>query len=542
MILRPTRRQALVTAGAAAALAGCGASVTGLDPQRLILDIANAGEPLSLDPQKASGTWENNIIGNLFMGLTTEAADGHIIPGMAERWETTPDGMTWTFYLRPAMWSDGVPCTAYDFVYAYQNLFDPEMIAEYASILYVIKNGQKRKEGKVAREEVGARALDERTLQLYLEYPAPYLPGILKHYTSFPIPRHVHERVGGDWIKPANAVTNGAYTLVKHWSNYIVHIKKNERFFDANNVQFQELFFYPLSNDDAAARRVMRGEVGWSTNFPGKKLDFYEEALPKFPRVAPYLLCQYLSFNTRKAPFNDARVRRALTMAIDRDFLAKSIWKAGYQPAYNMVPPGMDGYDQTGRFSWADQPLDARRETARQLLAEAGYGPNNPFRFEFIHRNTGDNPEIARVILSDWRELGRTGGSTWVEARLRGGDTQIHYATLRANNFEVGDGGWVGDYNDARTYLYLNMKATGPQNYSGYDNPAYDDLMNQSDRELDKVKRAGLLLQAEQMMLEDAPICPLGFGASKNLVDPRLDGWQTNVEDIHRARWFKLKA
>jgi oligopeptide transport system substrate-binding protein len=544
MLYRPTRRSALIATGAAAALAGCGKSVTGLDPARRVLDIANAGEPLTLDPQKASGTWENNIIGNLFLGLTTEAANGEIIGGMAERWETSADGLVWTFYLRPATWSDGVACTAYDFVYAYQNLFDPDTIAEYAFIMYPIKNGQARKEGKVGADAVGAKALDERTLQLTLEYPAPYLPGILKHYSSFAIPRHIHARVGGAWVKPENIATNGAFTLVRHWSNYIVALKKNPRFYDAANVAFEELYFYPVTNDDSAARRVMRGEVGWSTNFPGKKRDYYDKVLPNFPRVAPYLLNQHLNFNTQRKPFDDPRVRRALTMAIDRDFLCNSIWKAGYQPSYNLVPPGMAGYDKAARWTWADMTLDQRRAEGRRLLMEAGFGPGKPLRFEFIHRNTGDNPEIARVIQSDWRDLGQSegGGAPWVEATLRGGDVQIHYATMRSKNYEVGDGGWVGDFNDPRTYLSLAMTATGPQNYSGYSSLAFDTLMDQSDRELDPAKRSELLRQAEQMMLEDCPMSPLGFGASKNLVDPRITGWETNVEDIHRARWFKLKG
>lgn len=546
MIIRPTRRATLaggLAAAGAASLSGCGAAVVGFDPKRMALDIANNGEPLSLDPQKASGTWENNIIGNMFMGLTTEAADGSIIPGMATEWETSKDGLTWTFQLREATWSDGVPCTAYDFEYAYRNIFNPKTFAKYAFILYPIKNGQKIVSGEAAPETAGVKAVDERTLVLSLEYPAPYLKGVLKHYTAFPIPRHVHQKVGRAWIRPEHVVTNGAFTLVRYWSNYIVALKKNPRFFDADNVAFEELYFYPISNDDAAARRVMRGEIGWSTNFPGKKVELYEAELPGFPRVAPYMLNQHLNFNNRRAPFDDVRVRRALTMAIDREFLCNAIWKAGYVPSYNFVPPGLSGYEKTARWTWANMPLTERRDEARRLLQEAGFGPNRPLRFQFRHRNTGDNPEIARAVLSDWRELGRSpGGASWVEPRLSGGDVQMHYKFLENKDYEVGDGGWVGDFNDARTYLSLGMTATGDQNYSGYSNPAFDSLMDQSDRELDPIIRADLMRQAEQRFLDDCAISPLGFGASKNLVDPRIDGWETNIEDIHRARWMKLKA
>ncbi|MDX2234392.1 MAG: peptide ABC transporter substrate-binding protein [Hyphomonadaceae bacterium] len=538
-----TNRRGVIGMGGAAALgagalvSGCGGRVIGLDVERRILDIGNQAEPLSLDPHKASGQWENRIIGEMFIGLTTEDAQGQPIPGMAESWTVSEDGLVWTFQLRQADWSDGMPCTAYDFEFAFRRILSPDTIAEYAQVTYAILNAQNVKEGKAPVTDVGVRALDERTLEMRLEHPAPYLPGLLKHYTHFPIPKHVVERVGDDWIKPANIQVNGPFRLEKWWSNYVVHLVKNPAFFDARNVVFNDLYFYPTNNDDAASRRVMNGELGWSTSFPGKKQAFYEKALPGFVKVAPYMLLQYFSLNTTRPPFNDKRVRRAMTLALDRTFLAEKIWQAGYKPAWSFVPPGMYGYPQGGRLDFADTPLEARRAEARALLEAAGYGPDNPLKFTFSHRNTQDNPQVAVVAQADWRAV-----APWVEVTLAGVEGQIHYANMRAKNFDCGDGGWIADYNDAYTYLYLLETRTGPQNYSGYSNPEYDRLMEASTQERDAVVRAGLMRDAEQIMLDDSPVIPVGFGASRNLVDPRIVGFEDNLEDIHRTRWMSLKA
>jgi oligopeptide transport system substrate-binding protein len=534
-----TRRgfTALATVGAGAAAAGCGGAVRGFDPAKRSLDIGNSAEPLSLDPHKASGQWENNVIGNMLMGLTTEDVNADPIPGMATEWTTSEDGLTWTFKLREAKWSDGEPFTAYDFEYAFRRIMNPATIAEYAAILYPVLNAEACKKGDLPIEALGVRAADARTLEIRLEHPAPYLPGLLKHYTAYPVPRHVVEKVGDDWIKPEHFVGNGPFNLDKWWSNYIIHLVKNPNFWDAENVALEHLYFYPTTDDDAAARRIIRGELAWSTNFPGKKQDFYEREIPGFPRLAPFLLLQYFSLNTTKPPFDDARVRRAVSMAVDRDFLANEIWKAGHQPAWSFVPPGIRDYPATARLPFADKPVEERRAEARKLLEAAGYGPNRPFEFVFKHRNTADNPRIAVVVQSDWNQI-----APWVKVKLEGSETQIHYASLRAKDFIAGDGGWIADFNDARNYLYLLETRTGPQNYPGFSNPEFDQLMHAADQERDAEKRAQMMVRAEQLMLDESPVVPVAFGTSRNLVHPGIAGWSTNLEDIHRARWMSLKG
>jgi len=435
------------------AVAGCwGDRVIGFDPAALSLDIANGGEPLSLDPHKVQGTWENDLVGQMFVGLTTEDAHADPIPGMAERWETSPDGLTWTFHLREAAWSDGTPVTAQDFVYAYRRILNPATMAQYASVLYPIKNAEvlnNAQDAAVDMSSLGVRAIDDRTFEMTLEHPAPYLPALLKHYTSYPVPKHLIERLGDDWIRPENIVVNGPFKLASWKSNYIIVMDKNPAFFDAENVALQRLYFYPTSDPNVQARGVLSGERGWARNFPSNKVVELREQAPAYVRVHDYLLVQYLSFNTTRPPFNDARLRRALSMAINREFIASQIYRTNEQPAYSNVPKGVLNYPGLSHFRWRDTPLAERQAEARRLLAEAGFGPDNPLTFELKHRNSGDNPRVAVVVQADWREIG-------VNVELVGSEVQVHYATLRAKDFVVGDGGWVADYNDAKSYLYLH--------------------------------------------------------------------------------------
>jgi oligopeptide transport system substrate-binding protein len=537
-----TDRRRLLAGGAglaaATTLGACSnASVIGFDKQRRSLDCANQGEPLSLDPHKASGVWENNIIGNMFIGLTTESAAGAPVPGMAESWDISEDGRTWTFHLRRAVWSDGESCDAHDFEFALKRILNPETLSEYAAILYPIKNGEAINSGQMDPQLLGVRAVDDVTLEIELEHPAPYLPQLLKHYSAFPVPKHLVERHGADWIDPRYVAVNGPYKLVRWWSNYIVHLERNPTFWENDAVTLDHLYFYPATDVNAAARKVMSGEAGWSNRFPSNQVEELRAALPGFVRVAPYLVCNYFSFNMLKAPFNDIRVRQALAMALDRDFIASRIYRTGDQPAYSFVPPGIADYPGTARYRWASVPVAERKREAERLLRAAGFGPNNPLRFEYSHRGTSDNPRVAVVAQNDWNSI-----APWVTVELRGVETQVHYANLRAKNFDVGDGGWVADYNDAKNYLYLLETRTGPQNYPGYSNPEYDALVHQSDFEPDAAARAQIMSRAEQLALDEAPICMSIFQNSTNLVHPDLTGFEDNLEDIHRARWFGIRA
>jgi oligopeptide transport system substrate-binding protein len=515
-------------------LVSCGGGGGDTDKART-LQIGNGAEPLSLDPHQASGTWENRIIGDMLQGLTTEDPQGRPIPGMATEWSTSPDGLVWTFKLRDAKWSDGQPVTAEDFVFAWQRIMTTSPPAKYASILYVIKNAEKIYDGRIKDvSQLGVRAIDAKTLEVTLEHPAPYLPGLLTHYTSFPIPKHVVEKVGKDWIKAENFVGNGPYKLQQWKPNDFVHVVRNANYYDNANVCIDQVFFYPTSDDNAAERKVRTGDLDINTNFSGSRLEEINKNLPGYARIHGYTGLTYYIFNLRKAPFNDARVRAAISMTADREFVTKQILKAGQQPAYSLVPPGIANY-QTGAMStdFKDQSMEERLARAKKLLEEAGYGPNKPLKFTFSFRNSGDNPRVAPVVQQNWAKI-----APWVQVEILGAETQINYEKLRQGDFELGDAGWISDFNDAKNFVYLFQTSTDQLNYGKYSNPEFDKLMEAADVEKDTVKRANLMKQAEAIVLKENGFMPMWFLTNRNLVSPRVTGWVDNAVDIHRARYL----
>ncbi|HEX5775388.1 MAG TPA: ABC transporter substrate-binding protein, partial [Caulobacteraceae bacterium] len=257
--------------------------------------------------------------------------------------------------------------------------------------------------------------------------------------------------------------------------------------------------------------------------------------IPDYVRVNTYLGVAYLAFNTNIAAFKDPRVRQALNMAIDREFITAKLLRGGQKAAYSFTPPGIANYIPPALPEWAAWPLEKRQQEARRLLAQAGYGPNNPLSIEIKHRNSPDPMLFMPAVQADWKAIG-------VDAQLTQQEVQIAYADYRVRHFDVADAGWVADYNDPMNFLYLHQSATGPQNYGDYNNPTYDALLLKADNEPDAAVRARYLAEAEALMLKDAPIAPIYFLVNKNLVSPKVTGWVDNIVDHHRTRYLCLKG
>jgi oligopeptide transport system substrate-binding protein len=536
-MLKNTRfHTALLMAASSLTLAACGGGGD-VDADIVVLHRGNSAEPLTLDPHKASGTWENNIIGDMFIGLFTDDAHGAPIPGMAESWTVSEDGLTWTFELREAVWSDGEPVTAGDFEYAFQRILNPATLAQYASLLYPIENAQAVNSGEMPPEAVGVEAIDDNTLEIRLENPAPYLPGLLTHYTTFPVPSHVVEEFGDQWVQPRNIQVNGPYRLVQWATNNFVHVERNERFFDNESVCIDEVFYYPTVDAAAGVRRVQNGELHLNNEFPGQHIDRLRREMEEYVRVYPYMGTVYFSINNEIDGFADPRVRNALGMAVNREFLAEEIYRDGRSAAYSLVPPDVANYAGGVSAEWASLSMDERRELARELLLEAGFGPDNPLEFEYSHRSTGDNPRIAPVVQQDWESI-----ADWVNVDIVQIETQIHYENLRSADYQIGDGGWIADYNDPYNFLFLAEERSIPMNYSRYRNPEYDDLVARANQELDMEVRASMLAEAEQMMIDDMPIVPIVFYVNRAVVSPEVTGWEDNIVHIHRTRFMCLEG
>jgi oligopeptide transport system substrate-binding protein len=502
---------------------------------KVCIQAGNGLEPVSLDPHKITGTWEDRIVSSALVGLTEADVNGKAVPGMAERWETSPDGLTWTFYLRDAKWSDGVPVTADDFVFSLRRILQPETAAEYASLLYFIKGAQPINEGKAAKETLGVRAISPPILEIKLEHPAPYLLELAKHQTMYPVPKHVVEKWGDAWSKPEHYVSNGAFVF-KTW-RLGDHIKmvKNPLFYDAKSVCVDEVSFYPTPDAISAERQVARGELDMNSDIQSNRIAYLRDKMPGYPRTYTYLGVAYLAYNASVPALKDKRVRLALTMAVDREFITSKLMRGGQVPAYTFVPPGVANYKPATPPVWSTWTFEQRQAEARRLLTEAGYGPANPLKIEIKHRNTADPMLIMPSIQADWKAVG-------VNATLAQNEGQIAYAAYRARDFQVADAAWIADFNDAMSFLYLQQSSTGSQNYGDYKNPEYDALLARADNEPDAALRADYLAEAERTMLDDAPVAPIFFYVSKNLVNPKITGYSDNIVDQHRMRYICVKG
>ncbi|HBS21351.1 MULTISPECIES: peptide ABC transporter substrate-binding protein [Thalassospira] len=498
-----------------------------------ILRVGNDGEPQSMDPHFISTVQTSRLSDDMFLGLLTYGPDGEPVPGAAESWTVSDDGMTYTFKIRDHNWSDGVPVTAGDFVAGWNRLLDPATGAEYASLLYIIEGAEAVNSGKEGAK-LAATALDDKTLQVKLTAPAPYFLAQLTHQTAFPIPQHAIAKFGKDWVKPENIVVNGPYKLTEWLPNVHSKLEKNAEFYDAANVPIDEVIYYTYEDRTAMQNRFRAGELDVARDIASEQISWLRDNLADSLRIAPYAGIYYYAIRTDKDMFKDVRVRKALSMAINREAITDSVLKTGELPAYSFVPPGTGNYGEPAYISWKDLSYNEKLEEAKKLLAEAGYGPDNPLKFTLRYNTSENHKRIAIAAQNMWKQIG-------VQAELFNTEGKIHYADLKVGNFEVARAGWIADYNDAQNFLFLGEERTGPLNYAAFDNPRYNELMLEAEKEGDLKKRASLMKQAEAIMMEAQPYIPIYYYVSKQLVSPKIEGWIDNAPDRHLTRWLDIK-
>lgn len=504
---------------------------------KLCLFEGNGTDPDTIDPALSQTTWEERVIDDVMVGLVANDASGRPAPALATSWETSKDGLTWTFHLRDAVWSDGHPVTAGDFVYGMQRVLDPKLASAYASLLYFIVNAEPINAGKAPLDSLGVRALDDKTLEIRLAHPTPYLLEIAKHTVMMPAPRWQVEKTHGHWAEPGNFIGTGPYNFVDWKLGDHITVVKNPRFYDADKVCLDQVVYYPAEDKLSAERRVRSGEfdINGQNGMLPSRIPYLRQPdqIPAYVRTYPYLAVEYLQFNIDKVPaFKDLRVRQALTMAIDRDFIASKLQLGGFQPANTFVPPGAANYTANVEPPhWAGWSLAKRQAEARRLLAEAGYGRGHPLKTTLDIRGSVETTPWPSSIQADWKAIG-------VTAQITREETQVAYADFNAGNFEIANPGWVADFDDPLTFLGLLRKDAGVQNYGRYFNPAYDGLLDQANQEPDLGKRAAMMAKAEHIMLEDAAIAPIWFQINYNLVSPKVTGWVDNISDKHPSRYL----
>ncbi len=498
----------------------------------------NDADPETMDVQKQSTVGESHLSRDLFENLMIHNAKGEVVHGVAESHTVSPDGLVYTFKIRPnAKWSNGEDFKASDYVFSYRRIINPDTGAKYANLLFPIKNAEKinKKLDGVKLEDLGVRALDAKTLEITLERPTPYFIELLTHNTSSPVNEAAVTRHGNDWVKPENWVSNGAYMLREWVPNSHARLDKNPHFHDAANVQIERVMTFPTPDYAAAARRFMAGELHFTSDIPADQVKFLKDRLGDQVKIAPYLGTYYLSFNMAKKPFDDVRVRQALSMAIDREFIAEQIWGGTMIPAYSFVPPGIGNYGKPATAEWAEKsPID-REDEAKKLLAAAGFGPGKPLKVEIRYNTTDNNRRTVVAIADQWKQIG-------VETTFINTDARTHFAFLRERgDYDVARAGWIGDYSDPQNFLFLLQSDNKGFNYARYENPEYDRLMAQAERETDLKKRADILLAAEKLITRDQPYPPILFYSTKNLVSPKLKGFHSNLRGAYATRFYRLE-
>ena len=495
-----------------------------------VLNRPNVGEPESLDPQKTVSSYPIGIVRDMYMGLVTLTNDGKPAPGVAETWDIAPDGKTWTFHLRDEMWSDGRPVTAQDFVFAWQRLLDPKTGASYAYNLWVVKNAHAISLGKLPPTALGVRAPDDKTLIVELEHPAAYLPELLTHDTAYPLPRHVLLAKGNAWSKPGNFVGNGAYVPREWIANDHLTLVKNPRFYDAAHVRIDVVNYFPTPDSAAALRRLRVGELDTQTPIPLTEIDWLRKNMPLAVHTKPFLGLSYISINTRRAPLNDIRVRRALNLAFDRETVTQKVLRLGEPPAYSIVPPATANYPHGPQLDFRALPYPARLAKAQWLMNQLGYGPDNHLRLTLETFDEPNNKRVAAVAQAMFKQI-------WVDLEVVAIDAAVHGRNMKQGDFDLGVASWFADFNDATNFLDL-LRSDAGNNYGRYTNLAYDHALDAAQQEADGARRGLLLEAAEAMALKDYPWIPLRFRTTQDLVQPYVKGWLDNARGQHRSRWL----
>ena len=501
--------------------------------QRADLVFLNGAEPETLDPAIITGQPEGRIVNALFEGLCAYDENGQPSPGVAESWEISPDAKTYTFHIRPnAKWSDGSPLKASDFVDSWHHTLKPETGSQYNYQLYPIKNAQAFAEGKLADfSEVGVHAVDDRTLRVDLENPTSYFLQLCAFPTLHPLPVDLIKRVGDDWVKPANIISNGAFTLETWRINDKIRLRKNAQYWDSANVALETIDVLPISDANVAFNFYASGLADLMMD-KGLAPPALLEDLKKRPdfHAAPFLGIYFLRYNCERGPFKDERVRTAFSLAVDKKRIVDKITRAGELPASGFVPPGIPGFHGTDGL-----PFDPAQ--AARLLAEAGFPAGKGFpNVNYLYSKSELNEAIAVELQNMWRD------SLGVNVNLVRQEWKVYLNSLSLLDYDIARSSWVGDYADPNTFLDMFLTGGG-NNRTGWSSTAYDTLLATASRELNPSRRFEILREAEDLLVKNAiPVCPIYYYVGIQLYDPaKLDGIRANVLDEHPLRKIRKK-
>lgn len=520
-------------------------------PDGDILVRGNGVEPETLDAQRCIGSYEANILADMFEPLLQFGKDGYPIPGVAETWTIDDTQTVYTFKLRQnARWSDGTPVTAHDFVFAWRRLVNPATASPWGSMLSTVKNGKALFEGQESNfETLGAHASDDHTLIVTLESPTPYFLDMLPHSSLAPLHRPTLEKHGTSWTQPQNIVSNGAFVM-KEWSiqsHILLH--KNPYYWDKEQVKIQGVRYLPIEDKNSELHRFRSGELHVTASVP-------PDALPRMIadqhpnlRGEEILSAQYHAINVTRPPLSHAKLRKALALAIDRQTLMEKVVKTGEKPLYNVVPRGVRGYTpptltcETSNHGLRDvetMSKEEREKEAKRLYQEfceeTGHPPQKALTLDFVYNADILHKKNIVAVAGMWKKL------LGVKVTIRASEWKVYVAERQNRDYDVYRFGNTLDYDDPTAFLKLFRKsATYGENITGFQDDHYDALLLRAENTKDATERLQILKEAENILVQSCALIPLYQVSWYRLIDPRIKGWDNAPKMMHLSRWISIE-
>jgi oligopeptide transport system substrate-binding protein len=507
--------------------AGCRNKSDGKVSGEIVVNVGS--EPKSIDPTLNNAVDGAIYIIHTFEGLMKLDKNGVVQPGMAKSYKMSEDGTVFTFTLRDAKWSDGEPVKAQDFVYSWKRALDPEVGAEYSYQLYYIKNGEAINSGGMNPEKLGVKAINDKTLEVTLESPTAYFLELTTFPTLFPLRQDIVDGNKEDWAtKPETYVGNGPFVL-KEWSHDSeIIMEKNENYYAANTIKPSSIRFALMGDDNAVLASFKNGELMFADSVPPAEIPKLKEegSLRIDPQLGTYFYC----FNTKKAPFDDARVRKAFSLAIDRQYIVENVTKGNQIPAGAYVPSGIPDIKSDPDFRKAGKdyydPMSAAYEKnvteAKKLLADAGYPNGNGFpQVELMYNTEGSHLPIAEAVQEMWKK------NLGVTVKLTGQEWKVFQQTRTDGNFQIARHGWLGDYVDPMTFLDMWTSNSG-QNDARWKNTEFDKQVAIAKSSGKREERIKAMHQAEDLLMEDAAVAPVYYYTDLYLISENLKGFYSS--------------
>lgn len=501
-------------------IGGCASKKTASPAAEKVLRVATGAEPDSLDPRKGGGTPEGYVLRQIFEGLTTQDQKGEPVPGVAERWDISPDGLKYTFHLRAnAKWSNGEPVTAQDFEFAWKSVLSPDFGSRAADQFYFIKNGEAYNKKKVAADQVGIKAINERTLEVTLQYPTPYFLSLAAFHAFYPVNKKLVESNPKWNTTPETTIGNGPFKIVSWDHNNKIQLVKNDQYWNTGVVKLAKVELYLADNYQTVLNMFETNQVDTVEVSPpvGEIPRLLKENKLK---ILPFTCTYFYAVNTTKPPFDNAKVRKAFALSLNRKAITESITRGGEKPALAWIPFGLtdakleDDFRKTGGDLYADSDI----ETAKKLLAEAGYPEGKGLPPVTLLYNTNEfNKVIAEAVQEMWRK------NLGVSVNLVNQEWKVYLQTRNSGDYQLARNGWLARYSDPMTFLE-GITTGSSTNYMRWSNPEFDRLVKTAQTSNDSAARMKAMHDAEKILMDEMPVIPIYFYTNKVVQRQNVEG------------------